>query len=58
MKLMAKVFKCKFCGSTFDEERRFLNHKKVHGRKSKIFQSDSFGDSEYAAGSGMVNQKW
>jgi len=55
---MAKVFKCKFCGSTFDEERRFLNHKKVHGRKSKIFQSDSFGDSEYAAGSGMVNQKW
>jgi hypothetical protein len=53
---MGKSFKCKFCGSTFDEENRFLNHKKVHGRKSKVFKPDSFGDSEHALGSGLVNQ--
>ena len=29
-------FKCKKCNMTFDDKRRLENHKKVHGRKSKV----------------------
>jgi hypothetical protein len=52
---LGKLFKCKFCGSTFDDERRYNNHKKVHGKKAKTFQSDSFGDAEHAVGAGLAN---
>ena len=29
-------FKCKICNMSFEDKRRLENHKKVHGRKSKV----------------------
>ena len=29
-------FKCKTCNMNFEDKRRLENHKKVHGRKSKV----------------------
>ncbi|HET7644002.1 MAG TPA: hypothetical protein VFK40_10880 [Nitrososphaeraceae archaeon] len=37
-------FKCKICSINFEDKRRFENHKKVHGRKSKVSE---YGDSEF-----------
>jgi transposase-like protein len=37
-------FKCKECGTQFEEERRLEIHKKVHGRKAKVYE---YGDPEF-----------
>jgi hypothetical protein len=37
-------FKCKICNMSFEDKRRLENHKKVHGRKSKVSE---YGDSEF-----------
>ena len=37
-------FKCKICNMNFEDKRRLENHKKVHGRKSKVSE---YGDSEF-----------
>ncbi|HEX7178285.1 MAG: hypothetical protein WB501_00375 [Nitrososphaeraceae archaeon] len=38
------TFKCKICGSQFEEKERLNIHKKVHGRKSKISE---YGSPEF-----------
>ena len=37
-------FKCKICNMKFEDPRPLENHKKVHGRKSKVSE---YGDSEF-----------
>ncbi len=37
-------FKCKECGTQFEEKRLLEIHKKVHGRKSKISE---YGSPEF-----------
>lgn len=39
------VFKCKECGTEFEEKRRLEIHKKVHGRKSKVRE---YGSPEFS----------
>jgi len=38
------TFKCKICGSQFEEKERFRIHKNVHGRKPKISE---YGSPEF-----------
>ena len=37
-------FKCKICNMNFEDKRRLENHKKVHGRKSKVSE---YGNPEF-----------
>jgi len=37
-------FKCKIYNMNFEDARHLENHKKVHGRKSKVSE---YGDSEF-----------
>ena len=37
-------FKCKICNMNFEDKRRLENHKKVHGRTSKVSE---YGDPEF-----------
>ena len=37
-------FKCKKCNMIFEDKRRLENHKKVYGRKSKVFE---YGGPEF-----------
>jgi len=37
-------FKCKICGSQFEEKERLDIHKNVHGRKAKISE---YGNPEF-----------
>ncbi len=37
------AYKCSKCDLEFEEERRLEIHKKVHGRRSKVFE---YGDPE------------
>jgi hypothetical protein len=39
------VFKCKVCGSQFEDEKRLQIHKNVHGRKPKISE---YGSPEFS----------
>ena len=38
------TFKCKICGSQFEEKERLDIHKNVHGRKAKISE---YGSPEF-----------
>ena len=38
------TFKCKICGSQFEEKERLDIHKNVHGRKAKISE---YGNPEF-----------
>ena len=40
---MNKVFKCKKCGTEFQDEVHLKKHQEVHGRKSKVVE---YGDVE------------
>jgi hypothetical protein len=31
-------FKCKICGTVFEKAEKLNIHRKVHGRKSKVFE--------------------
>ena len=37
-------FKCKICNMNFEDKRPLENHKKVHGRKSKVSE---YGNPEF-----------
>ena len=37
-------FKCKTCNMNFEDKQHLENHKKVHGRKSKVYE---YGDPEF-----------
>ena len=37
-------FKCKTCNMNFEDKQHLENHKKVHGRKAKVYE---YGDPEF-----------
>lgn len=37
-------FKCKTCNMNFEDKQHLENHKKVHGRKPKVYE---YGDPEF-----------
>jgi hypothetical protein len=40
------IHRCKICGLELPTELRLVNHKKVHAKKSKIYE---YGDPEFNA---------
>jgi transposase-like protein len=38
-------FKCKTCNMNFEDKQHLENHKKIHGRRSKVYE---YGDPEFS----------